>query len=47
MAGARKFNLRDIARSDLFAANREVEKETGIPFITDVLDERANKILNS
>ena len=46
MAGARKFNLREIAREDLFAGNRETEKETGVPFITDVLDERAKKILN-
>ena len=47
MAGARKFNLKDISRQDIFSANREVERETGIPFITDVLDERAKKILNS
>jgi glutamate synthase domain-containing protein 2 len=47
MAGARKFNLKDISRQDIFSANRDVERETGIPFITDVLDERAKKILNS
>jgi hypothetical protein len=47
MAGARKFSLKDISRDDLFSANRETEKETGIPFITDVLDQSAKKILNS
>ncbi len=47
MAGARKFSLKDIAREDIFSANRETEEETGIPFITDVMDERAKKILNS
>ncbi|OPY01820.1 MAG: hypothetical protein A4E60_01441 [Syntrophorhabdus sp. PtaB.Bin047] len=47
MAGARKFNLKDIGREDIFSGNRDVERETGIPFITDVLDERAKKILNS
>lgn len=47
MAGARKFSLKDIAREDLFSANRETERETRIPFITDVMDERAKKILNS
>lgn len=46
MAGARKFRLSDISRDDLFAANRETEKETGIKFMTDVSDEIAKKILN-
>jgi hypothetical protein len=46
MAGARKFRLLDISRDDLFAANRETEKETGIKFMTDVSDEIAKKILN-
>jgi Glutamate synthase domain 2 len=46
MAGARKFRLADISRDDLFAANRETEKETGIKFMTDVSDEIAKKILN-
>lgn len=46
MAGARKFSLSDISRDDLFAANRETEKETGIKFMTDVSDELAKKILN-
>ncbi len=47
MAGARKFNLKEISRNDIASANRETEKETKIPFITDVLDESAKKILNS
>ncbi|OPJ65393.1 glutamate synthase-related protein [Clostridium chromiireducens] len=46
MAGARKFRLADISRDDIFAANRETEKETGIKFMTDVNDEIAKKILN-
>jgi glutamate synthase domain-containing protein 2 len=47
MAGARRFTLKDISRDDLFSANRETERETKIPFITDVLDEKARMILNS
>ena len=31
MAGARKFRLCEITRDELFSANRETEKETGIP----------------
>lgn len=45
MAGVRKFTLSEITREELFSANRETEKETGIPFITDVMDESARKIL--
>ena len=47
MAGARKFSIDEITRDDLFTANRETEQETRIPFITEVLDESAKKILNS
>jgi hypothetical protein len=47
MAGARRFRLPDISRSDIFSANRETEIETNIPFITDVLDESAKRILSS
>ncbi len=47
LAGARKFSLSEISRDDLVAANRETAKETGIPFITDALDESAKKILKS
>jgi len=46
MAGARKFNINSITRDDLFAANRDTAKETGIKFISEANDERAKKILN-
>jgi len=46
MAGARKFSLDKIARTDLFSGNRETEKETGIPHMSDINDEVAKKILN-
>jgi hypothetical protein len=45
MAGARKFNLEEIERSDLMSANRETENETGIPYLTDAFDEEAKKVL--
>ncbi|AAS95152.1 glutamate synthase-related protein [Nitratidesulfovibrio vulgaris] len=45
MAGARKFRLDQIAREDIASGNRETERETGIPFITDVQDEFAKAIL--
>lgn len=47
MAGARKFSMPEISRSDIYAANRETEKETKVPFITDVQNESAYRILNS
>ncbi|HPP05569.1 MAG TPA: glutamate synthase-related protein [Spirochaetota bacterium] len=47
LAGARKFSVKDISRSDIFSANRETERETKIPFITDVEDQSAKKILMS
>ncbi|MDR0861556.1 MAG: FMN-binding glutamate synthase family protein [Oscillospiraceae bacterium] len=46
MAGARRFKLSEISRNDLFAANRETAKETGISYITDTGDETAKKILD-
>lgn len=45
MAGARKFRLSEIKRSDLMSANRETEAETGIPYMTKILDEEAKSIL--
>jgi glutamate synthase domain-containing protein 2 len=45
LAGARKFSVKEISRNDIYSANRETEKETGIPFITDVDDEKAKKLL--
>jgi len=47
MAGARKFTLKEITRGEIYSGNRETEIETGIPFITDVQDESAKKIINS
>jgi len=45
MAGARKFSLNEINREDLMSANRETEKETGIPFMGDVGDSNARDII--
>ena len=45
MAGARKFSLGEISRDDLMAANRETAAETGIPYMTEALDEQAKAIL--
>ncbi len=47
MAGARKFSLDQISRSDIFAGNRETALETGLTYITEAQDESALKILNS
>ncbi len=45
MAGARRFRTDQISRDDIFSANRETERETGVPFMTDVDDQLAKKIL--
>lgn len=45
LAGARKFSVAQISRNDITSGNRETERETGIPFITDVQDEVARRIL--
>jgi hypothetical protein len=45
LAGARKFDVKQISRNDVFSCNRETEAETGIPFITDVEDDAAKKVL--
>lgn len=45
MAGARKFGVDAIARTDIASANRETERETGVPFVTDMRDEAARSIL--
>ena len=47
MAGARKFSIPAISRDDLYSGNRETAAETGIPFITEVGDKTAKKILQS
>lgn len=46
LAGARKFSLQEIGRDDIASGNRETEKETGIRFITDIMDETAKKIID-
>lgn len=46
MAGARKFNLSEISRSDIVSSNRENADVTGIPFMTDALDAEAKAILS-
>jgi glutamate synthase domain-containing protein 2 len=47
LAGARKFSVKNIARTDLMSGNRETARETGIPHVADVNDESARKILHS
>ena len=47
MAGARKFQLADITRDDLISTNRETESVTGIPYMTEALDEKAVSILKN
>jgi hypothetical protein len=45
MAGNRKFNIPALDRDDIAAANRETARETGLPFITEIGDEKAREIL--
>ncbi len=47
LAGVRKFSVMEIDRTDIFSANRETERETQIPFITDVNDYKAKSILKA
>jgi len=47
LAGARKFDLQQITRNDIFAGNRETAQETGITHVSDANDESAKKILSS
>lgn len=47
MAGARKFSIDQITRTDLMAANRETAEVTGIPFMTDAQHQRAMAILQA
>ncbi|MCK4519369.1 MAG: FMN-binding glutamate synthase family protein, partial [Candidatus Omnitrophica bacterium] len=46
MAGVRKFSPEGISRNEIFSANRETEKETKIPFITDIADDKAKEIID-
>jgi hypothetical protein len=47
LAGLRKFDIKALSRSDISSGNRETERETGIPFITDVQDAEAKKVILS
>jgi hypothetical protein len=47
MAGARKFNLSEIDRSDLMAANQETATLTGLKTCTQALDKEAIDILKA
>ena len=47
LCGARKMSVTGITRKEIYSANRETEKVTGVPFITDVNDDVAKKILKS
>lgn len=47
LAGVRKFSVSEISRFDLSSGNRETERETGIPFITEIQDEAAKRLLTS
>jgi len=47
LAGARKFSLDQIERSDLIASNRETADLCDIPFMTDALNDKAMEILKS
>ncbi len=47
MAGARKFKLEDISRDDIVASNKETAEVSGIPYMLDALDDRAQEILNA
>jgi glutamate synthase domain-containing protein 2 len=45
MAGARKFSLPEINRDDIYAGNRETQKETDLKYITEKNDQQAKNIL--
>jgi hypothetical protein len=47
LAGARKFNIDQISRDDLIAANNETAKVSNIPFMTDALNDKALEILKA
>lgn len=47
MAGARKFSLEHISRTDIFALTSEASRVTGIPLVTEADKQRAEEILAS
>ena len=47
MAGTRHFSLGEISRDDIYAANRETAKETGLNYICEKNDAEAKKIMKA
>ena len=47
LAGVRKFSLSQITRNEIYSANRETERETGITFITEKNDSVAKEIMTA
>jgi len=47
LAGARKFDVNEVGRSDIYAANEETSAITGIPHMMQVGDDVARKIMMS
>jgi len=45
MAGARRFRLAEVCRDDLMSANRETQNVTGLPYMTEALNDKALAIL--
>jgi len=45
LAGARKFSLNELTRNEIYSANRETEEVTKVPFMCDVENDSAMKIL--
>ena len=45
MAGARKFSVPVISRSDLMALTQEAARVSGIPYVMDAYQEEAERIL--
>jgi hypothetical protein len=47
MAGARRFRIDTIRRSDVMALTEDAAKVSGIPYLMDAYREEAEKILES
>ena len=47
LCGARKMSVTGITRKEIYSGNRETEAVTGIPYMTDVNDEKAKAILTT
>jgi hypothetical protein len=46
MAGARKFNVPSIGRSDVFALTEEAARISGLPYVMDVQRDEAMRIIS-